>query len=121
MSVYFVQRPGTRRRPDGSTWTPDLSSAEKYGNILFFFEAEQLPHKNPQHFLDWARRGADVFDFDSDYLAWASNSDPMALYLVLIAMMEQEPRQIKILVWDRNSQDRSKGCYIPITLQLRAY
>jgi hypothetical protein len=121
VTVFVVQQPQGKKRPDGSVWTPDLSSAEKHGAIRFVFQGGDQPHLTPQDALDTARRVLSSFEPETDYVCWASNSDPAALFAVMMVLAELEPRKLTFLIWDRQQGDRSKGYYKPVTFQLSTY
>lgn len=121
VTVFVVQRPQGKRRADGTLWTPDLSSAEKYGPLRFIFPGAEQTHLNPKEALETARRVLTSFQAEKDYICWASNSDPASLFATMLALSEIEPETASFLIWDRTQGDRSKGCYVPTTFVLRSY
>ncbi len=120
MTVYIAQQP----RPNKSGWTPDLSSADKYGRFEYVFGSSERVYALPGPSMFKVRKILKDFNPEEDYFLWPGVGDPMALACCIQALSELGLDYYNFLYWDRKrsstgERDPSKGFYVPITLPIK--
>lgn len=122
--VYVVQRPKPKQNADGSTWEPNLQSAEEFGELKFLFESTDQLYVQPTRALLDARRKMANFDPNKDFVLWPGMGDPAALYAVLFALGGMGLPHVNMLYWtrrfDQMTGERTKsGSYYSIQFNLK--
>lgn len=118
MTVFIIQQPRQNRH----NWQPDFSSAEKYGELRFVFDAHERVYALPNPSMKKAQRTLKDFDFEKDYILWPNIGDPQAMFAFAFAFgLEQllAVDYVNVLQWNRKreedgSRDPSVGFYVPI-------
>lgn len=111
--VYVFQRP--RPRED---WTPDLSSASKYGTIRFLFDIDDAPHKDPRAAAKRVLPSLSQFDPEKDFLLWANFCDPMSAWLVVFMLGLSGKKKLQFLYWNKKGYAGEPGFYYPVCVDL---
>lgn len=123
MTVWIIQKP----RPNKRDWTPDFSSAEKFGRIEFVFDEHEKVFAMPNPAKEKARRVfREKFNYETDYILWPNLGDPQAMIAAMIGLFQEHLGHIEFinaLQWDRKRDEYGQrgrdGFYVPIKYNLK--
>lgn len=124
MTVYVTQRP----RPNSKGWQPDLSSANRYGELQFIFESDERIYALPGPSLFKARKTLVTFDHEKDFILHPHMTDQIAGWVAVAALLSRNevdvPPFVNFLYFDRvRKEDGTRtgqdGHYYPIKLEFR--
>lgn len=105
MTVYFAQEPSPHRH------MPDLSTAERFGEVAFVFDYRYPVSQEPER--AYAHASAALMDFDpeKDFIA-DCGGDKMALGVVVHILGDWE--RIPFLRWSRYNGGEYEASYIGV-------
>jgi hypothetical protein len=123
MTVYVTHQAA----PTEKKWTPDLSSAVKYGELKFIFENGYPVNGNNVKSIRIARDALKDFNFEKDYVLWPWGGDPSAAHIaVMILSNYMSLDKINFLIWNRVRKKDEEGnvifrdgYYIPVCYDLK--
>lgn len=111
-------------RPNKQGWTPNLTSATRYGSLHYVFSGSDRPSADPDGAIFQASEVLADFDQSKDYLLWPNSGDPAAIMAVMIVLGRMNITRIRFLNWERKlvhgRRDPQQGFYSPIIFRLPA-
>lgn len=115
--VYITQHP----RPNRNNWSPDFSSAFKYGGVDFIFTADENPCEKIKQSIKVAVEKLKKFNPDEDYVCWPNTGDPVSLYITIQVLTTVYGfNTIKYLFWNKKRlpDGNTHGYYLPVEVEV---
>lgn len=118
--VYIAQEP-TPFLQNGVPKYKDLSSAQRYGRIVYLLDQTDMPSQDPWYARNKMFAALDSFDPKNDFLT-VVGGDPISLALAMAVLGAMGHEEISYLRWDRertpDGERTSGGFYTPVLVPL---
>lgn len=123
--VYIVQEPPMiYDRASKRHFSKDLSSAQRYGRIVYILGPSDQASLTPGPCMHKLRKELKDFRPDADYICFAGG-DPMSLALAMLVLRDMNINTATALRWDRerdtSGERKNGGFYVPVSTPLRPY
>jgi len=114
VKVFCIQQPRSNDR--------DLSSANRYGRLLFLLDDSDSPSMTPSSCIHKMNKQLMAYE-TSDYLVYAGG-DPLGLGLALCLLKDRGFTEVNVLRWERErdihgGRKAGVGFYVPVRVKLK--